>query len=118
MPDYGQPSSYLVLADGTPVYTSDGTEVGSVAHVLAVVEEDIFDGLVLDTPSGHRFADAPHVQEIFDRAVILALTPEEVERLPEPSENPAAMSVDVDDMAPDGLSDKLKRAWHNISGKH
>jgi len=57
MPDYGQPASYLTLADGTPVVTSDGSELGTVTHVLAVEEDDIFDGLVIQTGSGHRFVD-------------------------------------------------------------
>lgn len=118
MPDYGQPASYLTLADGTPVVTSDGSQIGTVAHVLAVEEDDIFDGLVIGTDHGHRFVDAPHVQDIYERAVVLALTTQEIERLPEPSENPAAMSVDVDDTVPDDLHDKLRRAWNLVSGNY
>jgi hypothetical protein len=37
--------------------------------------------------------------------------------LPEPSENPAALEARPDDMAPEGLDDKLRRAWGLISGK-
>ena len=47
MEDLGQPSSYLVLADGVPVYSSDGKELGRVEHVLDVPEDDIFDGLAV-----------------------------------------------------------------------
>src|SRR5262249_39687924 len=65
--DLGQPSSYLALQEGIGVYSSDGERIGKVEHVLAVPEDDIFDGIVLDTsvlPGGHRFVDAPQVQEI------------------------------------------------------
>ena len=76
MDDLGQPSSYLVLAEGVPVYSSDGKQLGKVEHVLAVPEVDIFDGFVIDTsvlPGGHRFVDAPEVEEIYERGVVLKI---------------------------------------------
>ena len=76
MDDLGAPSSYLALAEGVPVYSSDGKELGKVEHVLAVPEDDIFDGFVIDTsvlPGGHRFVDAPEVEEIYERGVVLKL---------------------------------------------
>src|ERR687895_798363 len=97
MDDLGQPSSYLSLKAGVPVYSCDGESVGEVEHVLADPDADIFDGLVLDTsvlPGGHRFVDAPEVEEIFERGVLLKLDAAAAERLPEPSENPAAMRAD------------------------
>src|SRR5256885_14334082 len=117
MADRGSPSSYLLLADGTPVYGSDGHQVGTVAHVLAVPDDDIFDGLVIKTDSGHRFCDAPLVREIYERGVELTIPARECARLPEPSASPAAMDVGADDMVPDTLHDKLKRAWDLLSGK-
>ena len=45
--DLGDPGSYLTLAEGTPVLTSDGERIGEVAHVLADADEDVFDGLVI-----------------------------------------------------------------------
>ena len=33
--DSGAPMSYLTLEPGTPVFASDGSEVGRVEHVLA-----------------------------------------------------------------------------------
>ena len=63
-----EPSSYLTLEAGTKVLSSDGEQIGEVAHVLAVEEDDIFDGIVIDAswlPGGHVFADAAEVQEIF-----------------------------------------------------
>ena len=47
--DLGNPASYLVLADGTPVLSSDGREVGKVEHVLADADSDVFDGVIVDT---------------------------------------------------------------------
>ena len=58
------------------VYSSDGKELGKVEHVLDVPEDDIFDGFVIDTsvlPGGHRFVDAPEVEEIFERGVVLKI---------------------------------------------
>jgi hypothetical protein len=123
MPDLGQPSSYLNLGRGAECYSCDGEKVGKVEHVLAVPEEDIFDGIVLDTsvlPGGHRFVDAEQVEEIFDRGVLLKIDRRVAEDLPEPSENPAAMEVSADDVAASDegkLKRKLHRAWEMISGE-
>jgi uncharacterized protein YrrD len=121
--DLGPPSSYLNLGKGADVYSSDGDKVGKVEHVLAAPDEDIFDGIVLDTsvlPGGHRFVDADRVEEIFERGVLLKIDQAEAEKLPEPSENPATMEVSADDVAEGGedkLKRKLRRAWDLISGK-
>jgi hypothetical protein len=123
MPDLGEPSSYLALEKGAEVYSSDGERVGKVEHVLAVPDDDIFDGIVLDTsvlPGGHRFVDAPQVQECFERGVLLKIDRAAAERLPEPSANPGALEVGPDDLSDperSGLSKKLSRAWDLISGK-
>ena len=120
MEDLGAPASYLTLAEGTPVYSSDGEELGRVEHVLADPEVDLFDGIVLDTsvlPGGRRFADATQVAEIYERGAVLTVEAAAAERLPEPSENPAEMEVGPDDFVPDRLQDKLRRAWDRISGK-
>jgi hypothetical protein len=88
MADLGEPSSYLSLKPGVPVYSCDGEQVGEVEHVLADPEADIFDGLVLDTsvlPGGHRFVDAPEVEEIFERGVLLKIDRKAANGLPEPS---------------------------------
>jgi hypothetical protein len=118
MADLGAPASYLTLSDGTAVYGSDGGQAGTVEHTLAAAEEDIFDGIVLDTPHGRRFVDAPEVQEIYERGVVLTIPAADVAALPEPSANPAAMSADPDDTAPDRLGDKLRRAWDLVSGNY
>ena len=121
MEDLGDPIAYLALEEGVAVYSSDGERIGTVAHVLAVPEEDIFDGIVIDTrhgPGGHRFADAPQVAEIHERGVLLGLDREAAERLPEPSENPAVLDAGPGDTVPDDLGDKLHRAWRRVSGDY
>ena len=75
--------SYKVLERGTPVVDRDGGDVGSVRDVLENEAEHIFDGLVLDTPAGQRFVDAPEVARITARAVTLTLDAEGVAALPE-----------------------------------
>jgi hypothetical protein len=117
--DRGAPMSYLTLEPGTPVFTSDGAEVGRVEHVLAVPEADIFDGLVVKVRGGgHRFVDGPQVADIAAGGVTLALDAGAVDGLPEPSENPPEMSADPDDSAESDLARKLRRAWDLISGNY
>jgi uncharacterized protein YrrD len=119
--DLGNPASYLVLPEGTPVLSSDGREVGKVEHVLADADSDVFDGVIVDTragPGGHRFADASLVAAIYERGVVLTMTSEAAERLPEPTANPATLEADPDDTAPDDLGDKLRRAWDYLSGNY
>ena len=119
--DLGSPASYLTLAERTPVLTSDGQEIGRVEHVLADPEDDVFDGLVIDMrsgPGGWRFADAPLVAEIHERGVVLALDAQGARALPEPSDNPAVMETTAEDMEPDHLGDKLRRAWDLLSGNY
>jgi len=120
MPDLGRPSSYLALGKGVPVYSSDGEKVGEVEYVLSVPDDDIFDGIVLDTsvlPGGRRFVDAPQVAEIFERGVELNIDATTCERLPKPSANPGEAEVGPDDLVSEGGHDKLRRAWDLISGK-
>jgi hypothetical protein len=120
--DAGPPISYLVLAEGTPVRSSDGERVGEVKRVLAVAAKDIFEGLVLETPGGDRFVDADQVASLHERAVILALSAAEARALPEPPENPAAMAVSPDDVAEPpaehGAKNLVRRVWDWISGRY
>jgi hypothetical protein len=119
--DLGDPVSYLVLSDGTDVLSSDGRKVGTVEHVLADADADVFDGVIVDMragPGGHRFADADQVASIHERGVVLSLDAEAAERLPEPTGNPATMEAGPDDAPSHGLGDKLKRAWDYLSGRY
>jgi hypothetical protein len=121
MPDLGEPSSYLTLAAGTEVFSSDEQPLGRVEHVLADVDSDIFDGIVIDTsvlPGGHRFADSEQVDRIYERGVVLKVDATAAESLPEPGANPAAMEADPAEGTESELTRKLRAAWDRISGNY
>ena len=80
--DDGHAISYKVLELGTPVADRDGASVGSVRQILENEAEHIFDGLVIDTPAGERFVDAPEVARIAERRVTLTLDADGVAALP------------------------------------
>lgn len=71
MEDPGHAIGYKVLKKGTPVVTSDGEEIGSVARVLDNAREHIFDGIVVRTKERRVFVDAPEVERIYERRVEL-----------------------------------------------
>jgi hypothetical protein len=119
--DLGSPISYEVLEPGTPVYSSDEQQVGTVAHVLAVEDEDVFDGVVISEhlgSGGHRFADADDIAAIYERGMVLKLDRAAAENLPEPTANPAVMRDDPGEGAQGALSRKLHRAWDLLSGNY
>ena len=101
--DIGAPQSYLVLADGTAVYDRAGERAGTVAHVLADEQSDVFHGLVLDTDHGHRFVTGTQVDGIYEHAVIIAVP---ADQLPEPTADAAARAADDT-----SVTDGLRRAW-------
>jgi hypothetical protein len=80
--------SYQALAKGVPVRASDGEEIGTVEHVLEVPQLDVFDGIVLKTPDGLRFADADQIADITDRYVMLNLPAADAEQLGRPAAPP------------------------------
>lgn len=101
MEDLGEPTSYLVVDKGVPVYSSDGQNLGRVVRVLSAREADMFDGIVFDTtrgPGGHRFVDAPEVASLYERGVVLKIDAAEAAELPEPSANPGSLSVNPADL--------------------
>ena len=117
--DLGEHSSYMALSAGTPVYSSDGEQIGKVHHVLAAEDEDVFDGIVIGEHilgAEHRFADADDIDAIFDRGVVLKLDRAACEELPKPSANPAVMHDDPAESRSDFRRQKLMRAWDIISG--
>jgi hypothetical protein len=83
--DDGHAVHYTALERGTPVWSSDGEEVGKVVEVLDNYREKIFDGLVIETTSGERrFVDAPEVERTAERAVTLNITAAECAELGPP----------------------------------
>ena len=60
--DEGHAIHYTAVERGTPVYSSDGVEVGKVEQVVDNYGEHILDGFVIETADGKTvFADAPEV---------------------------------------------------------
>jgi hypothetical protein len=76
--------SYQALPRGVPVHSSDGVPLGNVQRVLDNAREHIFDGIVIRTPEGRRFVDAPEVARITENRVTLTITALQAADLPEP----------------------------------
>ena len=83
--DEGLPIAYQVLDEGIPVYAADGVQVGTVDHVIAVPQQDIFHGIVLRGVEGtRRFVAADQVASLHERGVDLRISVAEAAGLPEP----------------------------------
>ena len=75
--------SYLALQKGVPVHASGGEQVGTVHRVRDNAREHIFDGIVIATPEGRRFVDAPEVAGITLKRVTLTIDAAAARELPE-----------------------------------
>ncbi|MEA2473323.1 MAG: hypothetical protein QOE06_1238 [Thermoleophilaceae bacterium] len=91
----GERIAFEALESGARVEASDGTEVGHVKRVMIVHEKHLFDGIVIRTPAGDRFVDAPEVDEIYERLVTLKIDGAEAAELPKPEANPGAIRLDA-----------------------
>src|SRR2546421_2163672 len=91
--DEGLPIAYQVLEDGVPVYASDGEQLGSVDHVVAAPEEDIFHGVVIRTAHGQRFVAADQVASLHERGVDLSIEAAQAADLPDPGGTAPAWRV-------------------------
>jgi hypothetical protein len=121
--DEGLPSSWAALQPGTAVFAADGGQVGTVKEVLAVPEDDIFEGVILHTQHGDRFADAELIDSIHDRGVDLKLdAAAAAANLPEPKPAAAAMHLGVDDVSESSGAYKtgnfFRNLWNRLSGKY
>jgi hypothetical protein len=110
MEDDARRISYQALGTGLPVRAWGGEVIGTVEHVLQVPELDVFDGIVLKTAGGLRFADADQVADITDRYVVLKLPAEEAGRLGRP-QAPAAYHADPSEHAGGSLHDWFGRMF-------
>jgi sporulation protein YlmC with PRC-barrel domain len=109
MIDDGQAIHYSAVERGTPVYGSDGIEVGKVDAVLDNYREHILDGIVIQTPKGDLvFADGPEVRRTADRGVTLAITSEEAAELPPPEKGAGTFRPS---RATGRISRLLSRGW-------
>lgn len=84
--DEGLPVAYPVLEKGVPVIASDGAQVGTVHHVVAAPEQDIFHGLVINASGGRdkRFVAADVITALHERGVDLSIDSAQVYALPHP----------------------------------
>jgi sporulation protein YlmC with PRC-barrel domain len=83
--DDGHAIHYSAVERGTPVYGSDGVEVGRVQQVVDNYREHILDGIVIEADSGERrFVDGPEVGRTAERGVTLTITSAEAAELPPP----------------------------------
>jgi hypothetical protein len=110
MQDDARRISYQALAKGVPVRASGGEVIGTVEHVLEVPELDVFDGIVLTTSDGLRFADADQVADITDRYVVLRLPAAEADRLGRP-DGPPVFCADPSEHAGGSLHDWFGRRF-------
>ncbi len=94
--DDGHAVHYSAVERGTPIFSSDGVEVGRVDSVLDNYDEHIFDGIVMRTDAGElRFVDAPEVARTAERAVTLTISAAEAGELPPPEQNPPSFKPNV-----------------------
>jgi uncharacterized protein YrrD len=82
------PIAWSVLPKGTPVYSSDGAELGKVAGVIADEQKDIFSGISLNPGlfKDERFVPADLIEEMTGEAVRLSISSHEADRRLEPNE--------------------------------
>jgi hypothetical protein len=116
--DEGRPISYEALAVGTPVVTSEGTEFGTVHHVLQIPKLDLFDGISVKTRHGLRFVDRDQIAEITTTVVRCALSDREAATLPPPT-GPPVVELDLGHDEGPSLTARLGRLfgrphWRNI----
>jgi hypothetical protein len=82
--DEGFPIAYLTLDAGVPVYASDGAQLGTVDHVVAAPEKDIFHGIVMKSHGRQCFIAADDVASLHERGVDLRIDSEAAADLPAP----------------------------------
>src|SRR5438045_3721167 len=83
--DDGYPVHYAAVERGTPVYASDGVQVGKVDAVVDNYEERILDGIVIEDQKGDlRFVDGPEVARTAERALRLTIDSAAAAELPSP----------------------------------
>ena len=79
--DHGDPISYQALQRGTPIFSSDDRQLGTVERAIDNPKEHIFDGIVMIAGDRHVWVDAPEVARITERRVTLTIDAEEAAAL-------------------------------------
>ena len=79
--DHGDPISYQALQRGTPVFSSDDRQLGTVERAIDNAKEHIFDGIVMIAGDRRVWVDAPEVDRITERRVTLTIDAEKAAAL-------------------------------------
>jgi hypothetical protein len=82
--DEGYPIAYQVLEKDVPVFASGAEQVGTVDHVVAAPEKDIFHGIVIRIGKSQRFVAADQIASLHEHGVDLAIDLAAANALPEP----------------------------------
>ena len=115
MEDLGPPIAYTVLEEGTPVYDREGKRIGVVEHVVADMQLDIFEGVIVHTrpvPGHHLFADVDQIAELHERGVLLSVGRDD---LHEPPDESKRKRHDREDKPESPLEARLRRAWDRLT---
>jgi uncharacterized protein YrrD len=114
--DLGPPIAYTVLQEGTPVYDRNGERIGVVDRVLADMQLDIFEGVIVHTlplPGHHLFADVDQIAELHERGVLLAVARDELHPPPGGTHGNESAGSPVENP----LEARLRRAWDTLRGR-
>ena len=113
MDDLGPPIAYTVLEEGTPVYDRDGQRVGVVEDVVADMQLDIFEGVLVHTHpliGHHLFADVEQIAELHERGVLLSVGRDDLHEPPEEGK-----VRDRAERTQTPLEARLRRAWDRLT---
>ena len=111
MAETAEPVSYEGVPLGVPLVSSSGRQVGTLAKVLEIPSEDLFDGVIVKTQHGHRFVDRDEIAEIKTEYIKCNLDDTATQHLPE-SERAAVF----DDDATYGEGDSFRDWVHRTFG--
>jgi hypothetical protein len=110
--DEGLPIAYQMLDEGVPVLASDGQQVGTVGSVLSAPEEDVFHGLLINTPGhGVRFLEAASIASIHEQGVDLRIDTAAAQSLPAPEHAAPVYDEDPEQQQ------KWRHWVHRITGR-
>jgi hypothetical protein len=110
--DEGLPIAYQMLEEGVPVLASDGEQVGTVGAVLSEPKEDVFHGLLVNTPGhGVRFLEAASIASLHEHGVDLRIDAAAARNLPAPEHKAPVYDEDPE-------RQQLWRHWvHVLTGR-
>ena len=110
-----RPSPTPSLEEGTPVFDRNGKKIGVVEQVLADMQLDIFEGVIIDPrplPGKNLYADVDQIADLRERGVVLAVTRDEL-RDPPDEQNRRKRAEGAD--TPETPLAGLRRAWDRLT---